>query len=101
MEIKKGAVLEFRKRNAFMFEKVQSLYKLKKQTDPLRKVMGKLRVDEESGGIRVVLRGDFTLEEFWLDGERRADIEKVFKKATKKVQKKLAKKMGGRMGELF
>ena len=82
-----------------MFDKVQSLYKLKKQTDPFRKEMGRLRVDEDSGGIRVILRGDFTLEEFWLNGERRADIEKVFKKATKKVQKKLAKRMRGRMGE--
>lgn len=83
-----------------MLDKVRKLYKLKKQADPLRKEMGRLRVDEESGGIRVVLRGDFTLEGFWLDGERRADVEKVFKKAAKKVQKKLAKRMGGRLMDI-
>ena len=84
-----------------MFNKVRKLYKLKKQADPLRKEMARTKVEVEQDGIRVVMRGDQTIEGIWEHGERRKNLEKVLNKAAKKVQRKLIRKMGGRLGELF
>ena len=82
-----------------MFNKVKKLYKLKKQTDPLRKEMAKIRVEETAGNIRIVMRGDQVVEEIWEGEERRRDLEKALRRATKKVQRKLAKRMRGRLGD--
>jgi DNA-binding protein YbaB len=62
--------------------------------------MQKIEVDVEVGNVRVVMKGDQSVELVEIDGKEAEDVEKALNKASKKVQKKVAKKMQGQMGDL-
>ena len=66
----------------------------------MKKKMRTIEVDVEVGDVRVVMKGDQSVDLVEINGEQAKDVEKALNKASKKVQKKVAKKMQGQMGDL-
>ena len=83
-----------------VFDKAKQLYNLKKKADKMKKKMRTIEVDVEVGDVRVVMKGDQSVDLVEINGEQAKDVEKALNKASKKVQKKVAKKMQGQMGDL-
>ncbi|MFW6110047.1 MAG: hypothetical protein ACOC6Q_01325 [Patescibacteria group bacterium] len=77
--------------------KAGKMWELKKQADRMKKI----EVEEEVGDIRLVLNGDFEVQEVWEGDERRKDVEKAFSKAAKKIKKKMAKQMRGSLPDML
>lgn len=83
-----------------MFDQAKGLYKLKRQSDLLKKQMERITIEVEEKGIRVVVRGDQRIKELYIDGEEDRRLCDVINKALKESQKKVAKKMRGQLGDL-
>jgi len=83
-----------------VFDKAKKLYNLKRKADKMKKKMRKIEVDVEVGDVRVVMKGDQSVELVEIDGEEAKDVGKALNKAYKKIQKKVAKQMQGQMGDL-
>lgn len=82
-----------------MFDKVRKLYNLKRKADDLKKRMAKIVVEVEVGDVKIVMRGDQTVDEVLVDGKPNKDLRKAFNKAVKKSQKEVAKKMRGDLSD--
>lgn len=69
----------------------------------MQKQMSKQRYEVEEEGIRIVMSGDFQLQEMSVDGEINERVRKALNKAFKKVNKEMAKNMmeNGDLGELL
>jgi len=83
-----------------MFGQAKELYKLKRQSDLLKKQMERITIEVEEKGIRIVVRGDQRIQELYVDGEEDRRLRDVINKALKDSQKKVAKKMRGQLGDL-
>lgn len=66
----------------------------------MKKKMEEIHLDLEERGIKIRIRGDNHLEDFFVDGQSDERIRDVVNKALKDVQKKAAKKMQGDLGDL-
>lgn len=75
------------------FSKVKKVYRLRKKAGKIKKVLKKISATVEGREAKIVMRGDQRVEEIWLEGKRRKDLEKLFNKALKKVQKKAARQV--------
>lgn len=82
-----------------MFDKAKKLYNLKRRADKLKKRMAKIVVEVEVGDVKVVMRGDQSVDEVLVDGESNPDLKKAFNKAVKRSQKEVAKKMRGDLSD--
>ena len=71
----------------------KQLMKMRSQAKKLQKELEVVMHKEESGDIRVKVRGDQRIEYLEIDGESRKDVVDLVNKAVKGVQKKAAKKM--------
>ncbi len=82
-----------------IFDRARNLYRLKQKADSLKERMAKIVVDAEERNVRVIMRGDQTVDDVLVDGKSNPDLRKAFNKAVKKSQKEVAKKMQGEFSD--
>lgn len=78
-----------------MFEQVRELNKLRKQAGELKREMERITVEVAHGKVKILMRGDQTVEKIEVEDEERADLRDAFNKAVKESQKKVAQKLSG------
>lgn len=59
----------------------------------LQKELEQIKEMAEKGGMKVVVKGDQTIDYIFMDGEEKRDLVNLINEALKKVQKESAKKM--------
>ncbi len=69
----------------------------------MQKEMSKQRFEVEEEGVRMVVSGDFQIQELSIDGNLNERVRKAFNKAFKKVNKEMAKNMmdNGSFGDMM
>lgn len=75
------------------FKQLGQLNKMRQQAMKLQKELEQIKEMAEKGGIKVVVKGDQTIDYIFMDGEERRDLVDLINEALKKVQKESAKKM--------
>ncbi len=75
------------------FKQLGQLNKMRQQAMKLQKELEKIKETAEKGGMKVVVKGDQTIDYIVIDGEERRDLVDLINEALKKVQKESAKKM--------
>lgn len=75
------------------FKQLGQLNKMRQQAMKLQKELEKIKESVEKGSMKVVVRGDQTIDYITIDGEERRDLVELINEALKKVQKESAKKM--------
>jgi DNA-binding protein YbaB len=82
-----------------MLDKMKELYELKKQADPMKKVLEAEIIEVESGDMKVVISGDQKIKEIHLgDSVDEDSLKEIINKALEESQKVAAKKMQDMMG---
>lgn len=66
---------------------------MRQQAMKLQKELEQIKEMAEKGGMKVVVKGDQTIDYIFMDGEERRDLVDLINEALKKVQKESAKKM--------
>lgn len=66
---------------------------MRQQAMKLQKELEKIKETAEKGGMKVVVKGDQTIDYIVIDGEERRELVDLINEALKKVQKESAKKM--------
>lgn len=77
-----------------MFDNIKKLYELKKMQDEFKKE----RMTVEKGGVKVVMNGNFGVEEILLNPQlgiedQQSALKDAINEAREEIQKTLAKKM--------
>lgn len=69
----------------------------------MQKQMSKQKTEVLENGIRVVMTGDFKIEELEIDGAKNERLREGLNKAYKKIQKQMAQQMAanGDLGDLL
>ncbi|MBI4157881.1 YbaB/EbfC family nucleoid-associated protein [Candidatus Woesebacteria bacterium] len=75
------------------FKQLGQLNKMRQQAMKLQKELELIKESVEKGGMKVVVRGDQTIDYITIDGQERRDLVDLINEALKKVQKESAKKM--------
>ncbi len=75
------------------FKQLGQLNKMRQQAMKLQKELEQIKESVEKGGMKVVVRGDQTIDYITIDGQERRDLVDLINEALKKVQKESAKKM--------
>ena len=75
------------------FKQLGELNKMRKQAMELQKELEKIKETAERGGMKVIVKGDQTIDYLVIDGQERRDLVDLINEALKKVQKESAKKM--------
>ena len=66
---------------------------MRQQAMKLQKELELIKESVEKGGMKVVVKGDQTIDYITIDGQERKDLVDLINEALKKVQKESAKKM--------
>ena len=83
-----------------MFDKLKDLHRLKKIQSDIKKQLEQIFVVQESGNIKVVVRGDKRIEKIEIDGEEDKNLKNLINEAMKETDKKVEKLMRGQMQDL-
>ena len=83
-----------------MFDKLQSLNKLRKMKSQIDKQLESIFAVKEKGHIKVVVRGDKKIEKIEFDGNEDKDLKNLINDALKDVEKKTEKQLKGQMGDM-
>ncbi len=83
-----------------MFDKLKDLHRLKKIQSDIKKQLEQIFVVQESGNIKVVVRGDKRIEKIEIDGEEDKNLKNLINEAMKETDKKVEKQMRGQMQDL-
>ena len=83
-----------------MFDKLKDLNRLKKIQSDIKKQLEQIFVVQESGNIKVVVRGDKRIEKIEIDGEEDKNLKNLINEAMKETDKKVEKQMRGQMQDL-
>ena len=75
------------------FKQLGQLNKMRQQAMKLQKELEQIKEMAEKGGMKVVVKGDQTIDYIFMDGQERRDLVDLLNEALKKVQKESAKKM--------
>lgn len=75
------------------FKQLGQLNKMRQQAMKLQKELEQIKESAEKGSMKVVVKGDQTIDYILLDGQERRDLVDLINEALKKVQKESAKKM--------
>lgn len=75
------------------FKQLGQLNKMRQQAMKLQKELELIKETVEKGGMKVVVKGDQTIDYILMDGQERRDLVELINEALKKVQKESAKKM--------
>ncbi len=75
------------------FKQLGQLNKMRQQAMKLQKELEQIKESAEKGAMKVVVRGDQTIDYITIDGQERRDLVELINEALKKVQKESAKKM--------
>ena len=75
------------------FKQLGELNKMRKQAMELQKELEKIKETAERDGMKVIVKGDQTIDYLVIDGQERRDLVDLINEALKKVQKESAKKM--------
>lgn len=75
------------------FKQLGQLNKMRQQAMKLQKELEQIKESAERGAMKVVVKGDQTIDYITIDGEERRDLVDLINEALKKVQKESAKKM--------
>lgn len=83
-----------------MFDKLKDLNRLKKIQSDIKKQLEQIFVVQESGNIKIVVRGDKRIEKIEIDGEEDKNLKNLINEAMKETDKKVEKQMRGQMQDL-
>jgi DNA-binding protein YbaB len=83
-----------------MFDKLQSMNKLRKMKSEIDKQLEQIFSVKEKGDVKVVVRGDKKIERIEFDGEENKDLKNLINDALKDVEKKTEKQLKNQMGDL-
>lgn len=75
------------------FKQLGQLNKMRQQAMKLQKELEQIKESVEKNGMKIVVKGDQTIDYIFMDGEERRDLVDLINEALKKVQKESAKKM--------
>jgi DNA-binding protein YbaB len=69
----------------------------------LQKEMSRQRIEAIENGVKVVMTGDFQIEELEIDGTKNERLREALNKTFKRIQKQMAQQMAanGDLGDLF
>lgn len=75
------------------FKQLGQLNQMRQQAMKLQKELEKIKESVEKNGMKVVVKGDQTIDYIEIDGEEKRALVELINEALKKIQKESAKKM--------